>query len=39
MLAGVNHIRYAFVTRRNAKDNTNHVVLGTYTTSVQEFAN
>lgn len=39
MLAGVDFIKFAFFTRKSAKDNTHHVLLGTYGVDTRNFAN
>lgn len=39
LLAGSEQIRFAFVTRRNPKDNTKHIILGTYGIDTKSFCN
>lgn len=39
LLAGVEQIKFAFVSRRNGKDNTKHAILGTYGLHTPSFAN
>lgn len=39
LLAGVDQIKFAFVTRRNAKDLHKHLVLSTYGLQANMFAN
>lgn len=38
LIAGADHLKFAFVSRRNPKDNTKHVVLGTYGVDTKSFA-
>jgi translation initiation factor 3 subunit D len=38
LLAGVDNVKFAFVTRKNPKDNTKHVILGTYSLNTTAFA-
>lgn len=38
LMAGAAHLKFAFVSRRNPKDNTKHVVLGTYDIDTKSFA-
>jgi translation initiation factor 3 subunit D len=37
LLAGVEHIKFAFVSRRNSKDTSKHVILGTYGIDTRSF--
>jgi translation initiation factor 3 subunit D len=37
-MAGASHMKFAFVGRRNPKDNTKHVILGTYGIDTKSFA-
>ena len=37
-MAGADTIKFAFVTRRNPKDNTKHLILGTYGIDTKAFA-
>ena len=39
LLAGVEQIKFAFVTRKTPKDNTKHVILGTYGIETKSFSN
>jgi translation initiation factor 3 subunit D len=39
LLAGVEQIKFAFVTRRNTKDPSRHVILGTYGIDTRSFCN
>lgn len=39
LLAGVEHIKFAFVTRRKVKDPSSHVILGTYGIDTKSFCN
>lgn len=39
LLAGVEQIKFAFFTRKSNKDNTRHVLLGTYGIETRSFSN
>lgn len=39
LLAGADQIKIAFIARKNAADNTKHVLLGTYGIDTKSFAN
>jgi len=39
ILAGVEHIKFAFVTRKHLKDPNHHVILGTYGTDTSSYRN
>lgn len=39
LLAGADQIKFAFVTRKNVKDNAKHIVLGTYGIETKSFCN
>lgn len=39
LLAGVDHIKFVFVSRKYQKDAQNHVILGTYGTDVRSYQN
>ena len=39
LLAGADQIKFAFVTRKSPKDNTKHIVLGTYGIETKSFCN
>ena len=39
ILAGVEHMKFAFVTRRHLKDPNHHVILGTYGTDTSMYRN
>ena len=39
LLAGVDTIKFGFVTRKSPRDNTKHLILGTYGIDTRSFAN